>query len=141
MAKKTAALTLKTTSLTPAKLARIKHVMRHCVYCGKETKMAIMGEVQHIEGKRWFKCTRCRHMSLLEMALNSAIEMHTHIDVTQCTPYNPEMVYSIGQFIFHSDWNDTGCVMSKSKTSSGGNAIIVRFENHGQKTLIENFKG
>jgi hypothetical protein len=129
-------------SAASPKLTRTKHVTRHCVYCGKETKMSIVGEMNPANSKIWYKCTRCRHMSLLEPLQKISNETALlNIDIGKCTPYKPELVYNIGQMIFHNDLNDAGRVMSKQKTSNGGNAIIVAFKNSGQKMLVENIRG
>ena len=127
---------------TSTRVTRTKHALRHCVYCGKETKMAIIGEMENANGKVWFKCTRCRHMSLLEPVMKSLMDSAMgEIDISNCITYQPNLIFSVGQFIFHSDLNDAGKVISKAKTSNGGNAIVVSFEKMGKKTLIENLKG
>ena len=124
------------------RLSRTKHSLNHCVYCGKETKMALVGEMENAKGKTWYKCTRCRHMSLLEPKIKEDIgTLLGGIDVSSCIPYKPDMSYSVGQFIFHSELNDAGRVMSKLRTSNGGNAIQVTFQNVGKKTFIESLKG
>ncbi len=143
MPKKTTSVKEKKTDSTPVtRVSRTKHSIRHCVYCGKETKMAIVGEMENTQGKTWYKCTRCRHMSLLEPLIKvDPLASLQSVDVSSCTPYKPEMIYSVGQFIFHRDWNDAGRVMAKARTSSGGNSITVNFARVGKKTLIENLKG
>jgi hypothetical protein len=62
------------------------------------------------------------------------------LDVSKATVYEPCSCFKVGESIFHSEWNDVGTVISKAKTSDGGQAIIVSFEKQGQRRLIENLK-
>lgn len=101
--------------------------------------MESVGEVQTAEGKGWYRCTRCRHISLItikvaESSLNSTGE------APGAKPYTPEDSFSIGESIFHTEWNDVGKVLSKIRTSDGSAAIVVSFQKQGQRTLIENLK-
>ncbi|MBS4028387.1 MAG: hypothetical protein KGZ58_07095 [Ignavibacteriales bacterium] len=104
--------------------------------------MAIVGEMEGTQNKMWYKCTRCRHMSLLQQQVKvNPNAVLAQIDLANCITYKPDLVYSVGQFIFHNDLKDAGRIVSKARTSSGGDAIIVNFERIGKKTLIENLRG
>ena len=122
-------------------MARLKHILHACPHCGKETKMELIGEMEGVPEKVWLRCTKCRHayqFSLSSVKKNEETE-HARVEMKDCLEYSPEKTYSVGQAIFHAEWNDVGKVLSKKKTSGGNQAIIVAFEKLGERKLIENF--
>jgi hypothetical protein len=123
-------------------MARSKYEEHFCSYCSRQAKMEIIGGMEGVPGKVWYKCTRCRHLSLLVVEQNGAHPGGIgSLDANSATPYDPHSKYTVGESIFHSGWSDVGKVLNKVKTSSGGQAIVVAFQKSGQKTLVENFKG
>jgi hypothetical protein len=60
------------------------------------------------------------------------------IDRESCTTYARDLVYKVGQSIYHTDWDDVGKVTAKQKTSDGTQSITVSFEKLGERRLIEN---
>lgn len=121
-------------------MARTKYSVRFCGYCNKDARMEMMGEAQGSQEKLWFRCTRCHHMSLIEMAPQSTSQKAAKLDPASATVYSPVLSFKIGDSIFHNEWNDVGKVINKVKTSDGSQAIIVSFEKAGQRRLIENLK-
>ena len=121
-------------------MARSKYTQRLCAYCNKQTKMEIVGEMEGVADRIWYKCTRCRHMSLLNSADAGSGSNGRQLDAKSATPYDPQSKYDIGQAIFHTEWNDVGKVTSKVTTSDGGRAIIVAFQKLGERRLVENMK-
>ena len=121
-------------------MARTKYSERFCGYCNKETRMEMVGERNDANSKIWFRCTRCHHSTLIDMAAAESNKQQAKLSPETATPYAPQQCFKIGEAIFHSGWNDVGKVMSKIKTSGGGQAIVVSFEKQGQRTLIENLK-
>lgn len=121
-------------------MTRSKHSELFCAYCNKPTRMALIGEMQGTPDKVWYRCTRCHHMSLIDLKLLVSEADRTKVDVNSAVMYSPQESFTVGQSIFHSEWNDVGRVMSKTRTSNGGQAIVVSFEKQGQRTLIENLK-
>ncbi|MBI5215699.1 MAG: hypothetical protein HY960_08095 [Ignavibacteriae bacterium] len=119
-------------------MSRSKFSQRHCGYCNKTTRMEMMGEMTTTPGKSWVRCTRCHHMTLITPIDPKADD--ANLDASKATPYNPEQTFRIGEAIFHTEWNDVGKVLSKVRTSSGSQAIVVSFEKEGQKTLVENLR-
>jgi DNA-directed RNA polymerase subunit RPC12/RpoP len=126
-------------------MAKTKYMMHHCAYCHKQTKMEIVGEM-HLEGeeqqsnKVWYRCTRCKHSALLDRSeiLKEKNGHHAPIDRTSSTEYSQAKVFTIGQTIYHVEWDDYGTVTAKRKASNGINAITVAFEKQGEKSLVEN---
>ncbi|HJW28789.1 MAG TPA: hypothetical protein VJ508_06000 [Saprospiraceae bacterium] len=102
--------------------------------------MEIIGEMQGAQEKTWYKCTRCHHLTLIDLKLQETGQQATKLDRTSATVYNPQSTFKIGESIFHNEWNDLGRVMSKTRTSDGSEAILVMFEKQGQRRLIENLK-
>ncbi len=121
-------------------MARTKYTERFCTYCNKTTRMEHVGEMGGVKDKSWFRCCRCHHTTLLENGINTTSSNGEKIDVTKATIYTPCQCFKVGESIFHSEWNDVGTVISKTKTSDGGQAILVSFEKQGQRRLIENLK-
>jgi len=119
-------------------MTRSKYSERRCNHCNKLTKMEAVGGVQANQEKTWFRCTRCRHMSLLPINTEKAAN-GDGAEAPIATPYAPERSFHVGEAIFHSEWNDFGKVLSKTRTSDGGHAIVVNFEKQGQRTLLESF--
>jgi hypothetical protein len=126
-------------------MAKTKYMMYECAYCRKTTKMELVGDMQ-AEGsqepalKAWYRCTRCKHTALLEKQVSTQSRKGepAKIDRGSCVTYSRELVYKIGQAIYHSEWDDVGKVISKQKTSDGTQAITVSFEKLGERRLIEN---
>ncbi len=119
-------------------MARTKYSERFCGYCNKSTRMEFVGEMEGAQGKMWFRCTRCHHTNLI--TVTAATETQSTLDATSATPYSPLSSFTVGQAIFHTEWNDVGRVLSKMKTSDGSQSILVSFEKQGQRRLIENLK-
>ncbi len=121
-------------------MARAKYAERFCSYCNKPSRMEQVGEMEGVQNKMWYRCCRCHHTSLIDLTQEIAAAAHPKNDTAKATPYEPGLSFQVGQSIFHTEWNDVGTVISKMKTSDGGQAIIVAFEKQGQRRLIENLK-
>ena len=119
-------------------MPRSKYTAQYCSYCSKSTRMEIIGEVQEAQEKMWYKCTRCHHMTLIDLKLRAADP--AKLERTSATIYNPQATFKVGESIFHNEWNDLGRVTGKTRTSDGSEAILVMFEKQGQRRLIENIK-
>ena len=126
-------------------MARTKFMMHDCAYCHKQTKMERIGEMPASanEGdpqKVWYRCTRCKHSALitLEPVSKGKADAVAKIDRSTCVEYSKDKVFSIGQAIYHTDWDDVGTVLKKDKTSNGIHSILVSFEKNGERKLIEN---
>jgi hypothetical protein len=59
------------------------------------------------------------------------------IENEDCTVYSPEKSFSVGESIYHKNWDDFGKVVSKDVLSSGQKSIAVEFQKSGLKKLIE----
>ena len=119
-------------------MARTKYIGRFCAHCNKDTRMEIIGEMQGVEGKMWYKCTRCHHMSLMNLKDDASPDQAMNAE--SATPYSPGSKYQVGESVFHSEWNDVGKVLSKTRTSDGSESITVMFEKQGERRLISNLK-
>lgn len=128
-------------------MAKTKYMMHECAYCRKSTKMELVGEMlpegsQEPAQKVWYRCTRCKHTALLDKQFLSQPKRGEviKIDRTACTTYARDQLYTIGQSIYHSEWDDVGKVTAKQKTSDGTQSITVSFEKLGERRLIENLQ-
>jgi hypothetical protein len=125
-------------------MAKTKYMTYECAYCRKTTKMELVGEMQ-AEGsespatKAWYRCTRCKHSALLDKpAPASKKGEQSKIEKSTCVRYSRELVFKVGQEIYHEEWDDVGKVIAKQKISAGMQSITVSFEKLGERRLIEN---
>ncbi len=101
--------------------------------------MEMVGEMEGMQGKHWFRCTRCHHTALIDVSSQESVSA-VKLDASTATRYDPLQSFKVGEAIFHTEWNDVGKVISKSKMSDGSQSIMVSFEKQGTKRLIENLK-
>lgn len=121
-------------------MARGKSISHRCAHCERITKMELVGAVENQPDKTWYRCTRCRHSVLLDLAelKRTEEEAKKKPEREDCAEYSPRETYTVGQAIFHTEWDDFGKVISKEKTSGGGSAIVVSFQRLGERRLLEN---
>lgn len=120
-------------------MARGKSISHYCNHCGREAKMEIIGSQESQPDRTWYRCSRCRHASLIDLAAlrKAQEEAKRKLERDDCSEYRPENTYSIGQAIFHSGLDDIGKIVSKVRTSDGAHAIVVSFEKAGERRLLE----
>ncbi len=116
-----------------------KQIEQFCDYCGSKKKFKFRGNFEaEPETKFWYMCLKCKHVALISLdELNPKQDMNSK---ENCRVYSAEETYEIGEVIYHEEWQDYGKVKKKEISSSGYSIIVVEFEKHGQKKLIENFK-
>ena len=120
-------------------MARGKSIVHYCGHCERVTKLEMVGSVENQPDRIWYRCTRCRHASLIDTNNLKKVleESKKKPEKVDCTEYRPDATYSIGQAIFHSGWDDVGKIISKERTSRGEHSIVVSFEKHGERRLLE----
>jgi hypothetical protein len=121
-------------------MAKGKYIFHHCGHCDRVTKMEVIGSSETQPDRTWYRCTRCRHASLvnLEELRRSQEESKKKVVREDASEYSPSNTYAVGQSIFHSEWGDVGKIVSKERTSRGESAIVVAFEKLGERRLLEN---
>jgi len=121
-------------------MAKGKYILHQCAHCDRVTKMELIGTTEQVPDKSWYRCTRCRHATMINVdeLRQAEVDSKKKLDRADASEYNPEHSYQIGQAIFHTDWDDLGKIMSKERTSGGGSAIVVSFEKLGERRLLEN---
>lgn len=121
-------------------MAKGKNILHHCAHCERVTKMEIIGAVENQPDKTWYRCTRCRHASLIDQEIlrQSQQDAKKKLERSDCSEYRPTETYAVGQAIFHTGWDDIGKIVSKERTSGGARAIVVSFEKLGERRLLEN---
>jgi hypothetical protein len=124
-------------------MARIKNVEVFCPNCGTVKKMELTGEAHGTdsENKFWAKCKKCKQTMIINMTedVKDAKISLDGIENENCTVYSPEKSFSVGESIYHRNWDDFGKVISKERLSSGQSSIAVEFQKLGLKKLIESF--
>jgi len=120
-------------------MAKGKNILYHCAHCDRVTKMEQIGVVENQPEKSWYRCTRCRHATLvdLESLRLSQQEGKKKVDRSTAIEYRPFNTYKVGEAIFHTEWDDVGKIVSKERTSDGARAIVVSFEKLGERRLLE----
>jgi DNA-directed RNA polymerase subunit RPC12/RpoP len=120
-------------------MARGKSISHFCNHCARITKMDMTGSLENQPEKTWYRCTRCRHAVLVDLTEIKKIEEEAKkkVERSDCSEYKPQNTYTIGQAIFHSEWDDIGKIVSKERTSGGASAIVVSFEKLGERRLLE----
>jgi hypothetical protein len=126
-------------------MARSKYITHFCAYCHKETKMEAVGgktvEVNGSESLRiWFRCQRCKHSALIDRSVPTSKLSIEDLSKDGATEYAATKVFTIGEAIYHSEWDDLGRVISKNRTSGGVQAITVSFQKLGERKLVENLQ-
>ena len=101
--------------------------------------MEMIGAVENQPDRIWYRCTRCRHASLIDLGELRRVqeEAKRKLQREDCSDYAPDKTYTVGQAIFHSELDDIGKIVSKVRTSDGTRAIVVSFEKHGERRLLE----
>ena len=120
-------------------MAKGKSILHQCAHCERTTKMEVIGPVETQPEKTWYRCTRCRHGTLVDVAA-LRLELENSLkrpERSDCLDYRPENTYIVGAAIFHTEWG-IGKVMSKQRTSGGDRAIVVAFDKLGERKLLEN---
>jgi len=120
-------------------MAKGKSILHHCAHCERTTKMEVIGPAENQPDRTWYRCTRCRHATLVDIAAlrQKQEESAKKPERDECQEYRPENSYTVGEAIFHSEWG-IGKVVSKERTSGGDRAIVVAFEKLGERKLLEN---
>ncbi|MGA9115599.1 MAG: hypothetical protein WB626_02380 [Bacteroidota bacterium] len=120
-------------------MARGKSISHYCNHCGRETKMEMIGSAENNPDQTWYRCIRCRHAAHVNLAeLRKALEESKRkLERSEAADYSPEGTYTVGQAIFHTEWEDIGKIVSKVRTSDGAHAIVVSFEKLGERRLLE----
>ena len=86
-------------------MPRVKRIEHHCSHCNRTAKMEIVGEMEGVTDKSWFRCSKCRHSVLisLEEVMMENPSQEAKIEVKDCTPYSPDKTYDIGHPITADD--------------------------------------
>ncbi|MEX0602340.1 MAG: hypothetical protein WD295_03295, partial [Bacteroidota bacterium] len=82
----------------------------------------------------------CKHSALLDRPGTAATKIAEtgKIDRSTAIDYAQNKIFTIGQAIYHTGWDDLGRVVAKTKISNGVHSITVSFEKLGERKLIEN---
>jgi hypothetical protein len=122
-------------------MARIKNVEAFCPVCNAIRKMELAGEVTGAENenKRWAKCKKCKQTMIIDIteSVKEPKPSLEGIENEECTVYAPTKSFTVGESIYHQNWDDFGKVISKEVLSSGQSSITVEFQKSGSKKLIE----
>jgi hypothetical protein len=122
-------------------MARIKNIEAYCNSCGSVQKMEITSSVtgEESEFKKWAKCKSCKQVMIVDISdiiRNSNLTLEG-IENEECKKYSPKSTFTVGETIYHENWDDFGRVISKETLTNGKSSISVEFQKSGLKKLIE----
>jgi hypothetical protein len=122
-------------------MARIKNIEAFCPNCNAVRKMELTGDVLSSgeETKKWAKCKKCKQTMIIDLAedVKETKPSLEGIENEKYTVYSPIKSFSIGESIYHENWNDFGKVVAKEILASGKSSISVEFKKSCLKKLIE----
>ncbi len=123
-------------------MARVKNVEAFCGICNGVRKMELLGEVslnENSENKRWAKCKKCKQTMIIDLTadVKETKPSLEGIENGDCTVYSPTKSFTVGESIYHQNWDDFGKVVGKEVMSNGHSSISVEFQKSGNKKLIE----
>ncbi len=123
-------------------MARVKNVEAFCGVCNTVRKMELLGEVslnENSENKRWAKCKKCKQTMVIDLHedVKETKPSLEGIENEDCTVYAPTKSFTVGESIYHKNWDDFGKVVGKDVLSNGQSSITVEFQKSGNKKLIE----
>ncbi len=122
-------------------MARVKNIEAFCSVCNSMRKMELAGEVSgnEQENKRWAKCKKCKQTMVIDLSedVKETKPSLEGIEHDNYTIYSPTKSFSVGESIYHENWDDFGKVVSKEILSNGRSSIAVEFQKLGHKKLIE----
>lgn len=121
----------------------MKFIREYCSICKQELDMAVVQEEETNARLIWVRCPACQEIKPIETAtaekipaLASAAEAGARRIVRH---YRAGERFLPGEWIYHPEWNDTGQVVEKVRSTGGRDIIVVSFERLGTKRLVSNF--
>ncbi|MCL5028696.1 MAG: hypothetical protein M1480_06710 [Bacteroidetes bacterium] len=103
--------------------------------------MELAGEVLGTDktNKYWAKCKKCKQTMVIDLTedVKETKPSLEGIENENCTVYSPDKSFTVGESIYHKNWDDFGKVISKEILSNGHSSIAVSFQKSGLKKLIE----
>jgi hypothetical protein len=123
-------------------MARVKNIEAFCSICNTVRKMELVGEVYFSDknsNKRWAKCKKCKQTMIIDIAedVKETKPSLEGLENGECTVYSPTKSFTVGEAIYHQNWDDFGKVVGKEILSNGKSSITVEFQKSGNKKLIE----
>jgi hypothetical protein len=135
---------LKTRRAKEAK-RRTKPRRRHkyCPVCKAVVPMSVTRKAEGDDDLYWLYCIECDSSFALtrQQFHRKKRPRISAIKKDRARIYRTKQTYSVGDVIYHRKLNDVGMVMDKAAAplESCSGAIVVSFEESGQKMLIEGY--
>ncbi len=133
----------------------MKFVQEHCSICDQGVAMPVVQEDEGRAGLIWVQCPVCKEIKPIDVAAANG-----RIKGNDSTPggadpeevnamesaarrvvrhYRAGELFHTGEWIYHSEWDDTGEVIETLRSKGGHDMMVVAFQKIGTKRLVINF--
>ena len=133
----------------------MKFVQEHCSICDQEVAMPVVQEDEGRAGLIWVQCPVCKEIKPIDVAAaNGRIKNEATVDEAADSEavgdveaaarrvvrhYRAGELFQTGEWIYHSEWDDTGEVIETLRSKGGHDMMVVAFQKIGTKRLVINF--
>lgn len=125
---------------------KAKYITLYSPFLMKDTKHELIGEpIDSDNGQQqWARCSVSHHSQLINLdVLQQTAEKSLKefkLNREDSREYSPRSEYQVNDVIYHKTWDDVGIVRAKEVMSNGRSSLLVHFEKHKEKRLVENLK-
>ena len=122
----------------------MKFIRENCSICKRELDMPVVQEEESGARLLWVRCPCCQEIKPIEVPPDK-IESPTGERVVKNSVrkivrhYRAGERFLPGEWIYHQEWDDTGQVVEKLRSTGGREVIVVSFQRLGTKRLVSNF--
>jgi hypothetical protein len=122
----------------------MKFIREHCSICKQELDMPVVQEEDAGAHLMWVRCPSCQEIKPIEVHEGKneipAGERTANAGVRKIVRhYRAGERFLPGEWIYHQEWDDTGQVIEKIRSTGGRDIIVVSFQRLGTKRLVSNF--
>jgi len=122
----------------------MKFIREHCSICKQDLDMPVVQEEEAGARLMWVRCPCCQEIKPIEIGAEkpapSAGERTAENGARRIVRhYRAGERFLPGEWIYHPEWDDTGQVVEKIRSTGGRDIIVVSFERIGTKRLVSNF--
>lgn len=125
---------------------RRKYFRGRCPECESQQKLKLVAKQDEL-GTIRMRCLTCSQIATYPVervrktgrVLTERQFKKFKAAMTKILNYSPQDTYFVGQKIRHPVFDEVGQVMKKKKSTGRHQIILVKFENVGEKELVEGY--